>query len=177
MTVGLRSRESVDERLCVWCCFAEHVFANVHSLARVHAWSLGCSLAHAHTHTHSLSLSLSLCCAEAYLPGDYVKYTNNTGFFDVEHMRNTPQAFSHFTFVESKGEVLICDIQGVSDIYTDPAIHTADKKHYGTGNLGHRGMALFLYSHECNFVCRQVRTRLLLLWFARDLCAPRSWSA
>mmetsp|Transcript_18021 Transcript_18021/g.54171 ORF Transcript_18021/g.54171 Transcript_18021/m.54171 type:complete len:587 (-) Transcript_18021:690-2450(-) len=99
----------------------------------------------------------TLYCVEAYLPGEYVKYTNNTGFFDVEHMRNTPQAFSHFTFVESKGDLLICDIQGVSDLYTDPAIHTADKKHYGAGNLGHRGMALFLYSHECNFVCRQLK--------------------
>lgn len=36
---------------------------------------------------------------------------------------NTPQAFSHFTYCHSGGKLLICDIQGVGDKYTDPQIH------------------------------------------------------
>ena len=32
--------------------------------------------------------------------------------------RNTPQAFSHFTHYASNGTLLICDIQGVGDLYT-----------------------------------------------------------
>jgi elongation factor 2 kinase len=40
--------------------------------------------------------------------------------------RNTPQAFSHFTYESSDHMVLVCDIQGVGDVYTDPQMHTLD---------------------------------------------------
>ena len=36
--------------------------------------------------------------------------------------RNTPQAFSHFTYEASEQKILICDVQGVNDIYTDPQV-------------------------------------------------------
>lgn len=37
-----------------------------------------------------------------------------------------PQAFSHFTWVVSNQAVLVCDIQGVGNYFTDPQIHSLD---------------------------------------------------
>eukprot|EP01052_Picozoa_sp_SAG31_P025217 SAG31_NODE_2198_length_6212_cov_3.843096_6_plen_70_part_00 len=45
-------------------------------------------------------------------------------FVNTEHERNTPQAFTHFTFEMSRGQLMVVDIQGISagggDLYTDP---------------------------------------------------------
>ncbi|RHY66351.1 hypothetical protein DYB30_002931 [Aphanomyces astaci] len=95
-----------------------------------------------------------VCSVEEYLPGAYVKYSNNNGYVGtatsstVERERNTPQAFSHFTFVSSDYRLMVVDIQGVNDSYTDPQIHTADGRGFGIGNLGTRGMETFLQSHR-----------------------------
>ena len=61
--------------------------------------------------------------AEAYVEGEYVKYSNNSGWYDVAENRNTPHAFSHFTYQASGGELMIVDIQGVGDLFTDPVVH------------------------------------------------------
>jgi len=80
------------------------------------------------------------------------KYNDNLG--KQFSLRNTPAAFSHFTWENSMRKLLICDIQGVSDTYTDPQIHTADGESYGIGNRGMKGVADFLRSHVCNSICR-----------------------
>lgn len=49
--------------------------------------------------------------------------------------------------------MIVVDIQGVGDLWTDPQIHTSDGKTYGDGNLGTKGMALFFHSHICNCIC------------------------
>lgn len=90
---------------------------------------------------------------EHFIEGDYTKYNSNSGYVD-EHLRLTPQAFSHFTFERSGHQLIVIDIQGVGDLYTDPQIHTADGIEYGDGNLGPKGMALFFHSHCCNSICR-----------------------
>ena len=50
--------------------------------------------------------------------------------------RNTPQAFSHFTYELSQHSLLICDIQGVGDMYTDPQVHTTDGNFFCWENSG-----------------------------------------
>jgi len=93
---------------------------------------------------------------EHYIEGEYVKYNSNSGFVEdrTGQCRKTPQAFSHFTFERSGHEVVVVDIQGVGDLYTDPQIHTAAGIEYGDGNLGTKGMALFFHSHHCNDICK-----------------------
>lgn len=67
---------------------------------------------------------------EKFITGEYRKHNNNckkiifsfsqpwtVGFVSDEE-RNTPQAFSHFTYESSAHKLLICDIQGVGDLYT-----------------------------------------------------------
>jgi hypothetical protein len=96
-----------------------------------------------------------ILAVEPFIPGKYIKHSNNYGFVS-EDDRNTPQAFSHFTYCKSRGDYLICDIQGVQDKYTDPQIHSRDGKGFGKGNMGVEGMAKFFQTHHCNAICRQL---------------------
>ncbi|CAD6189189.1 unnamed protein product [Caenorhabditis auriculariae] len=89
---------------------------------------------------------------EHFIEGEYIKYNSNSGFVS-EVSRMTPQAFSHFTFERSGHQMIVVDVQGVGDLYTDPQVHTVIGTDYGDGNLGTRGMALFFHSHECNDIC------------------------
>ncbi|XP_047143201.1 eukaryotic elongation factor 2 kinase isoform X1 [Hydra vulgaris] len=99
---------------------------------------------------------------ENFIEGNYVKYNSNTGFVLHEedtHVRATPQAFSHFTFERSGHQLIIVDIQGVGDLYTDPQIHTANGDDYGDANLGTKGMALFFGTHQCTELCEKLNLK------------------
>eukprot|EP01119_Soliformovum_irregulare_P016127 TRINITY_DN4632_c0_g1_i3.p1 TRINITY_DN4632_c0_g1~~TRINITY_DN4632_c0_g1_i3.p1 ORF type:complete len:828 (-),score=308.02 TRINITY_DN4632_c0_g1_i3:200-2683(-) len=95
---------------------------------------------------------------ETFIEGEYVKYSNNDGVVLVN--RNTPQAFSHYTYEKSLEDLVIVDIQGVDDFYTDPQIHTKDQKGFGLGNLGQKGIFKFLITHECNAICQHLKLKL-----------------
>lgn len=91
------------------------------------------------------------CGLEAYIAGEFKKHNSNSG--PVLTVRNTPQAFSHFSWEYTKHVKLVVDMQGVNDFYTDPQIHTTDGKGFGLGNLGRNGIDRFLKTHQCNAIC------------------------
>ena len=92
---------------------------------------------------------------EQRIHGNYVKYNNNWDWNDER--RNTPQAFSHFTWEESGRKICIVDLQGVGDRWTDPQIHSVDQRGYGKGNMGMRGITAFLNNHRCNAICKALK--------------------
>lgn len=97
-----------------------------------------------------------ICGVERFIDGPYRKHNNNFGFVNDEE-RNTPQAFSHFSYESSNRSILVVDIQGVGDMYTDPQVHSADGKGYGKGNMGQRGIDKFIQTHRCNAICRYLK--------------------
>lgn len=82
----------------------------------------------------------------------FVKHNSNSGYVDENQSRSTPQAFSAHSFYESQGKLMVVDIQGVGDLYTDPQVHSQDSR-FGDSDLGVRGMALFFVSFRRNPVC------------------------
>lgn len=62
---------------------------------------------------------------EEYIDGTYEKHNIanpcNTEF--ALSLRNTPQAFTHFTYEHSLRSEIVVDIQGVGDYYTDPQVN------------------------------------------------------
>jgi len=93
----------------------------------------------------------ALCLVEPELTGTYDKHNNNNG--DVLSRSQTPQAFSHFTYEATRGDLVVVDVQGVGETYTDPQIHSTTGKGYGLGNQGRAGIKKFLATHSCNGVC------------------------
>ena len=103
-------------------------------------------------------------CVEPLLKGDFQKVNSNTGWVgggrDLHHL--VAQAFSHWTWAETKGEMLVCDLQGVQDseswMFTDPAIHgpTMEPQRFGHTDLGPRGVNGFFLQHKCNEFCKKL---------------------
>lgn len=55
-----------------------------------------------------------LYCVEQLIEGDYIKYNSNSGFVHGDNndvVRNTPQAFSHYTFELTGGYKICVDVQ------------------------------------------------------------------
>lgn len=101
---------------------------------------------------------------EPFLDGKFIKYNGNSGYVNqdpalVDNPSNqAAQAFSHFTFERSRGRFLVCDLQGVGGMMTDPAVHTADSDRFSLSetNLGREGFMFFFAFHECNHLCQRL---------------------
>eukprot|EP00999_Lentomonas_sp_LEN2_P001178 NODE_218_length_1877_cov_68.988000_g193_i0.p1 GENE.NODE_218_length_1877_cov_68.988000_g193_i0~~NODE_218_length_1877_cov_68.988000_g193_i0.p1 ORF type:complete len:304 (-),score=60.20 NODE_218_length_1877_cov_68.988000_g193_i0:875-1786(-) len=91
---------------------------------------------------------------EPQLSGDYKKHSNNYGYVSPED-RNTPAAFSHWTYHHTNKKMLVCDMQGVDDTYTDPQIHTPELR-FGIADMGSDGIHQFFASHKCNAICQHL---------------------
>lgn len=101
-----------------------------------------------------------VCGVEKYIEGDYVKHSNNMGWVsDIE--RNTPHAFSHYTYEASDRALVVVDIQGVNDVYTDPQVHSLTGKGFGKGNHGLKGITRWVDGHRCNPICRFLKLPLI----------------
>jgi len=118
-------------------------------------------------------------CGEAWMKGHFVKLNSNNGFVNEAEFAShseLAQAFSHFTFDYSHGELMVVDLQGVcggsdKDLYfclTDPQVHSRGTyERFGHGDLGDRGIRAFFSKHVCNDVCRKLKLRQ-----ENHLCEP-----
>ncbi|XP_038062563.1 alpha-protein kinase 1-like [Patiria miniata] len=98
---------------------------------------------------------------EPYLEGKYVKFNNNSGYSEKADIA-TPAAFSHFTYHESNGTALVCDLQGVRSSsgykFSDPAVNSKGTElgFYGSTDLGICGIVKFFKNHTCNDLCKRL---------------------
>ena len=103
--------------------------------------------------------AFSFVTVETFLEGNYVKLNSNDGYvnYDVPYdLISEAAAFSHFTFVQSKGNLIVVDIQGVGRKWTDPQVHSTSKC-FGGADLGEEGMRKFFRSHVCGKVCKLLK--------------------
>ena len=103
---------------------------------------------------------------ESFVAGEFVKHNSNTGWVGnagddgavaADHIRQTPQSFSYFTWHYTSGAEMVTDVQGVADLYTDPQIHSLaglvlGGEPYGAGDMGRKGMLAFLSTHVYSVV-------------------------
>ncbi|GIQ84001.1 anaphase-promoting complex subunit 11 [Kipferlia bialata] len=98
---------------------------------------------------------------EPEIAGTFVKVNSNTGYVNKDSQYEHLQAFSHWTWVVSKGSHLVCDIQGVvgkTEItLTDPVIHCKHELKYGGTNLAAVGIDQFFKSHVCGPTCKKLK--------------------
>ena len=104
---------------------------------------------------------------EDYIPGYFTKWCNNYG--GISPSSELMPAFMHWSWVSSRGQYMIADLQGVRTdiadwlgvrtnsqfILTDPAImsNTVDGGQCGCTDTGIEGIALFFLRHSCNKFC------------------------
>ena len=94
---------------------------------------------------------------EDYIPGEFTKWCNNYGY--ISPSSKLMPAFMHWSWVNSGGQQMIADLQGVRTdtefILTDPVImsNTMGGSQYGSTDTGVEGIAMFFLMHTCNQFC------------------------
>lgn len=99
---------------------------------------------------------------EDYLPGQYKKWVSNYGYISPES--EVLPAFAHWSWVHTRGERMIVDLQGVrrDDLneytLTDPVLLSASVAggELGCGDTGIECMAMFFYHHKCGVLCQHL---------------------
>ncbi|BFZ19163.1 hypothetical protein BsWGS_22202 [Bradybaena similaris] len=69
------------------------------------------------------------------------------------------ETFTHFTFHDSGGQLVVCDLEGVQDqagfYLKTPVIHSREKR-YGKSDLGLQGIIEVFNNHVCNELCKDL---------------------
>ena len=103
---------------------------------------------------------------EREIRGSFEKFNSNSGWSAGHPILD---AFSHWTWVHTGGNALVCDLQGHceeddglphrGDLYyyllTDPAICTPCHE-YGESDTGQAGIETFFAHHTCNEWCKRL---------------------
>ncbi|CDF41321.1 unnamed protein product [Chondrus crispus] len=169
----VRKHDVTRQYIEKWCALGINKSVHVLSTEKV-TITRGCSLQNIDRRRfpilHQLFKKLSLDAVlyknavgtvEDYLPGRFTKFLNNDGMANNEVSANFPAAFSHWSWVESKGALMVSDIQGVRTgagyALTDPCIHSVrDREGYGISDLGMTGVEHFFKRHRCNALCNDL---------------------
>ncbi|KAA8490682.1 Alpha-protein kinase vwkA [Porphyridium purpureum] len=106
---------------------------------------------------------------EMKVHGEYEKFNSNSGW--TSESGSVPDFFSHWTWVHSKGEHIVCDLQGYRGkpggpklhgastyfLFTDPVILSKTEGQFGLTDLGEEGMMDWFAAHRCNDFCMRAR--------------------
>eukprot|EP01031_Cornospumella_fuschlensis_P028362 gene28362-34241_t len=103
---------------------------------------------------------------EDMLP-QYETYSNNIGYVAPNPTRlgtnhDAVQAFSHWTFCFTRGDLMVVDCQGCFSperktfLLTDPALNSIKLQKFGRTNMAVKGYMKFFSSHKCNQYCIQM---------------------
>ena len=99
------------------------------------------------------------------LEGDSESDEDDDDVDEANLVDEVPQCFSHFTYYQSDGKQLVCDLQGVWNIVdgftlTDPVVHynsgRSRSRVNGSTDKGREGMQKFFETHECSALCRKL---------------------
>ena len=94
---------------------------------------------------------------EDFISGNFTKFCNNYGYISSES--ELMPAFMHWSWVHSKGQMMVADLQGVRNNLTyhltDPALlSNTNSGRYGCTDTGVEGIAMFFLKHTCNQFCQ-----------------------
>ena len=101
---------------------------------------------------------------EDYISGNFVKFNSNGGQTKMlEAASDVAQAFSHYNYASSHGQMMVLDVQGVCQsssnghqlVLSDPQVLSVSQS-FGPGDLGMAGMVCFFATHICNDLCRNL---------------------
>ncbi|KAI1329181.1 kinase-like domain-containing protein [Xylariaceae sp. FL0255] len=90
---------------------------------------------------------------------NFEKFNSNSGWADGQGgvWSDAMQALSHFSYHNTGGQLLLCDLQGGSYqngyILSDPVI-MSQMQSYGPTDLGPDGIRSFFVRHTCNKFCK-----------------------
>lgn len=105
---------------------------------------------------------------EPYISGKFINFNSNTGYEHPGH--DFAAGLSHFSYVYTKGDHLLCDLQGTTYTYkdsyragrnitayvfTDPVLHSRNKGTFGPADLGQEGIDNFFSYHVCGSFCKR----------------------
>jgi hypothetical protein len=102
---------------------------------------------------------------ERFIEGSYKKFSNNAGYVNYDDPALTLQAFSHWTYERTNGNMLVVDLQGITIddnqtyLLTDPCVHSTNLKRFGRANLGKAGIKRFFQTHVCNVICLALKLK------------------
>ncbi|TRX89899.1 hypothetical protein FHL15_009171 [Xylaria flabelliformis] len=91
---------------------------------------------------------------------NFEKFNSNTGWASITGgvWSEAMQALSHFSYHNSGGQILLCDLQGGSYqdgyILSDPVI-MSPLQTYGPTDLGPDGIRSFFHRHRCGRFCKR----------------------
>ena len=92
---------------------------------------------------------------EPDLGSNFKKFTNNAFFFDNSYNIDIQclLAFSHWSFEFTNHRFMVTDLQGSDTVLTDSTLNTFNGYFKTFGDLGIKGIASFLATHQCNKIC------------------------
>ncbi|XP_052782739.1 uncharacterized protein LOC128218980 isoform X2 [Mya arenaria] len=93
---------------------------------------------------------------ERRLKDDFMTFITKDGHAKHE-LSALPAAFCHYSYTESGGQYVICNLQGVIEkgkfVFTNPVLHS-NRETFGESDKGAKGIATFFENQVCTYLCQ-----------------------